>query len=196
LKEGTKYSKADIKLLNNSKVIVDKNKVLKQVEEQFTLLGNTSFSKYKFLSKHDLPPKVSKGENLEGYPFRVLDYPRIFSKNNVFAFRTLFWWGNLISFTLHLKGKYLINNFDQLKKLLSGYELPLYISITGDEWSHNPANKNYSLINSESLNQNQCKKIDFLKIVQVIPLNKINQLNELYQAFLNRLIVPLCDDNI
>ena len=190
-----KYSKADIELLSNSKVIDEKNRVLKQIEKQFTLLGNTSFSEYKFLSEQDLPPKVSKGENLEGYPFRVLDYPRIFSKNDVFAFRTLFWWGNFISLTLHLKGKYLLKNFDQLKQLLNLFEFQLHISSSGDEWIHDVNDKNYEPLNSETLAQIQEKEVDFLKIVQVEPLDKINQLNKLYQVFLNRLIVPLCDDN-
>ena len=55
---------------------------------------------------NEIPPKISKGENYEGLPYVMLDYPRCFSKEDVFAIRTFFWWGNFFSITLHLKGKY------------------------------------------------------------------------------------------
>ena len=51
-------------------------------------------------------PKISKGENYNGFPYIILDFPSTFSKENIFAVRTMFWWGNFISITLHLKGSY------------------------------------------------------------------------------------------
>ena len=42
----------------------------------------------------DVSPKISRGEQYLGLPYVMLDYPRIFSKENVFAIRTFFWWGN------------------------------------------------------------------------------------------------------
>ncbi|RYG35601.1 MAG: hypothetical protein EOO01_31385, partial [Chitinophagaceae bacterium] len=44
-------------------------------------------------------PKIARGENYEGLPYVMLDYPRLFGKENIFAFRTMFWWGNFISVT-------------------------------------------------------------------------------------------------
>ncbi|MEQ8623997.1 MAG: hypothetical protein RJQ00_04055 [Vicingaceae bacterium] len=196
MKESTPFSKADLKLLNDSKIIERKNRVLKQIELQFKKLGNNTLINHQSLNAFSSTPKVSKGENFEGYPFRVLDYPRVFTTNDVFAFRTLIWWGNIISFTLHLKGKYLITHFSKLKQLLSTSELPLYYSNSGNEWSQNPNDKNFKLLGTETLAQLNPKEIDFLKIVQVKPLDKINQLNELYQLFLNQLIVPLFYDSI
>ncbi|MEQ8878169.1 MAG: hypothetical protein RLQ12_00980 [Cyclobacteriaceae bacterium] len=38
--------------------------------------------------------KISKGENYRSLPFFILDYPRMFTKENAFAFRTMLWWGN------------------------------------------------------------------------------------------------------
>ena len=51
-------------------------------------------------------PKISKGENYNGFPYVIMDYPATFGKENIFALRTMFWWGNFISISLHLKGKY------------------------------------------------------------------------------------------
>lgn len=41
-------------------------------------------------------PKISKGENYLQLPYLILDYPAIFEKNNIFALRTFFWWGNFL----------------------------------------------------------------------------------------------------
>src|SRR5450631_2869683 len=54
----------------------------------------------------ETPPRISKGENYKGLPWVVLDYPRAFGRLDVLAVRTLFWWGNYFSVTLHLKGVY------------------------------------------------------------------------------------------
>jgi hypothetical protein len=48
--------------------------------------------------------KISRGENYRQLPYHVLDYPRRFSTDDVFALRTMVWWGNHLSFTLHLSG--------------------------------------------------------------------------------------------
>jgi hypothetical protein len=50
--------------------------------------------------------KISKGENYKGLPYLVSDYPAIFNKDNILALRTMFWWGNFFSITLHLQGLY------------------------------------------------------------------------------------------
>src|ERR1051326_3611882 len=49
--------------------------------------------------------KIFRGENYLGLPYLILDYPKHFSKDSVFAFRTMFWWGKFFSCTLHLQGK-------------------------------------------------------------------------------------------
>ena len=54
----------------------------------------------------EISPKISKGENYNGLPYVMFDYPRFFTKENVFAVRTFFWWANYFSVTLHLKGEY------------------------------------------------------------------------------------------
>ena len=52
-------------------------------------------------------PRISRGEQYKGLPWVMLDYPRVFGKENVLAVRTMFWWGHYFTVTLHLKGEYL-----------------------------------------------------------------------------------------
>ncbi len=52
------------------------------------------------------PAKVSKGENLQGLPFLVLDVPKIGSEKAGFRnIRVLVWWGRMVSISLLLKGE-------------------------------------------------------------------------------------------
>jgi hypothetical protein len=50
-------------------------------------------------------PKIFKGENYKNYPYVNMDFPRVFGTDCIFAFRSMFWWGNHFSFTLHLQGQ-------------------------------------------------------------------------------------------
>ena len=89
-------------------------------------------------------PKISKGENYMGLPYRILDHPRYFLKDDIMAVRTLFWWGNFFSMTLHLSGKYktayagtIESNYQQWK------EQGLFICVNTDPWEHHFEKHNY-----------------------------------------------------
>ena len=92
-------------------------------------------------------PKISRGENYKGFPWLVLDYPRVFKQNDVFAFRSLCWWGHEFSFTLHLSGLY----FDAVKKRLPAFlaafrEEQIFIGISDTPWNYYFEKDNYLLI--------------------------------------------------
>jgi hypothetical protein len=68
---------------------------------------------------------------------KELDYPRYFNREDVFAIRTLFWWGNFFSITLHIAGSYkekyetkIIDSFGSLQK--ENFSL----CINEDQWEH------------------------------------------------------------
>ena len=101
--------------------------------------------------------KISKGENYKGLPWLVLDYPRYFNKEDVFAIRTLFWWGNFFSITLHLSGNYktkyekrIIDSFESLKREYFS------VCINEDQWEHHFEKTNY--ITLEKLGAKDYKK--------------------------------------
>ncbi len=96
-------------------------------------------------------PKIAKGENYLQLPYLILDYPRCFDKENVFAIRTMFWWGNFFSCTLHLSGNYktmfqqnLINNIGALP--LNNF----YLCINEVEWQHHFEEDNFIALNKLS----------------------------------------------
>jgi hypothetical protein len=100
---NVRLSAEELKLVMDPAWILTKNSIIRKVVEMFGELSGEWRGKFVF----DSEPKISKGEQYKGLPWVMLDYPRIFGKENVLAVRTMFWWGHCFSVTLHLKGKYL-----------------------------------------------------------------------------------------
>ncbi|MEZ4827331.1 MAG: hypothetical protein R3C61_13790 [Bacteroidia bacterium] len=50
--------------------------------------------------------KISRGENYQSYPYRVLDYPNVFEGDNFLLFRTVILWGRPVGFHLILSGNW------------------------------------------------------------------------------------------
>jgi len=128
-----------------------------------------------------LSPKISRGENYKGLPYVMLDYPRHFSKGEIFAFRTMFWWGNFLSFTWHLKGSYalayrqvIISHHKQLAN--AGF----HICVSEDEWQHDFETGNYFPtrdLSTEALAMLLDNKA-FTKLAVKIPLDHWNNAND------------------
>jgi hypothetical protein len=140
----------EMDLVTDPKWILTKNNILKKVQRllesvqenmlDYTALHRELFSPEILAS----PPKISKGENYNGLPWRILDYPRYFNKENIFAIRTLFWWGNFFSTTLHLSGKYKREH----QIAISAFHKELcknqfYICIHEEQWHHHFEKGNY-----------------------------------------------------
>lgn len=136
-------------------------------------------------------PKISKGEKYEGLPWVILDFPRVFGKEETWAIRTLFWWGHFFSITLHLKGAYkekyqavLLKNIPLLE------QHDFYLCIANDEWQHHFMEDNY--IPLYQLDKPSIEGIlsrnDFCKLSAKIPLQQWDLVNgklmQLYQVIL------------
>lgn len=161
-----RLSKKETELVTNTGWILTKNVILKKIN---SLLENLISEQQGILHSYKsvIPdevlatsPKISKGENYHGLPWRILDYPRLFNKENIFAIRSLFWWGNFFSVTIHISGIYkeqfetsIIADFRKLK------EQNIYCCINDDPWEHHFEKNNYASLNSWI-------KKDFKKFVQ------------------------------
>jgi len=89
-------------------------------------------------------PKISKGENYKGLPYVVLDYPRHFDKEDILAIRTMFWWGNYFTITLHLKGYYKQLFMPVITRQIDMFlHHSFYIGVSPDEWRHEWTVDNY-----------------------------------------------------
>jgi len=107
--QDTKFdlSNDELNLLSDSHFLLEKRVITEKI---VALLGNLDEeirSHFKansapFLTSSELrgPGKISRGENLHGLPYLILDQPSIFTPEGTLALRVLFWWGNyfLISF--------------------------------------------------------------------------------------------------
>ena len=101
-------------------------------------------------------PKISKGENYKGLPYLMLDYPRIFDNFTIFAIRTMFWWGNFFSVTLHLSGKYKDEFADKICNNAINCPAHFFICVHTDPWQHHFAASNYVSLNG--LGEKEIKK--------------------------------------
>ncbi len=121
-------------------------------------------------------PKISRGENYNGFPYVMLDYPAVFKKDDIFALRTMLWWGNFISITVLLSGGY--------KELYSKVVLQhclhspgeLYICVHDDPWEHHLEKSNYMQI--RELDPCAVEKIvsekNFLKLALKMEMKSFN----------------------
>lgn len=133
-------------------------------------------------------PKISRGENYQGFPWLVLDYPRIFNTAGVFAFRTLFWWGHSWVLTFQLSGN-LFQNFRStiLSNLNSINVVSCKIGIGNDPWIHNPHDSMYiqlkKFIASKNNSEEKIKSQPFFKLIREVEFSQSENLTEEAIAF-------------
>jgi len=143
-----KLSEEELLLVQNAAVILTKNAIIQKAISLFGMLADDMKA---MLEKASLPedvkmatPKISRGENYKGLPYAILDYPRLFTHENIFAIRTMFWWGNYFSITLHLKGNYKDMYQAAVNKNISLLaEKQFNICISPDQWRHELQDDNY-----------------------------------------------------
>jgi hypothetical protein len=164
---------AEMELVSSPDIILTKNAILQKIKSFFEELQMKQQEVLKNYSSQlpegvlKISPKISRGENYKGLPWLVLDNPRYFQHNNIFAIRTMFWWGKFFSITLHVSGN---NKNDLLKNLTENISLlakkDFYIYNGAKEWEHDidPGSyKKLSAVKEEEL-QKMFSANSFLKI--------------------------------
>jgi len=176
-----RLSSKEMELITNADWILTKNQIIEKIIRFFSALqqeqrklatSDKNRLKERFINSS---PKISKGENYQGLPYVVLDYPRFFDKEGFGAIRTLFWWGNFFSTTLHISG----NNKDLFAdKVLKAYKLlqekDFYFCINHTEWQHDFSPENYVAVNQLPFSEykSMVQKKTFLKLSKVITLDQ------------------------
>ncbi len=134
-------------------------------------------------------PKISKGENYKKLPYIILDYPAVFSKQDVFALRTMFWWGHNFSIHLLLSGIYLEKFGEVILRNAKKSAAQLYICVYETEWEHHFEPPNYILVRGEIIEMMQQQNAGFIKLALKFNLKEWNNLPELlpvaYKEMLN-----------
>lgn len=172
------FSAQEMDLLADPGWILTKNSILEKVQ---LFLGELLFVQHKIIEQAGryLPAevvntsaKISKGENYKGLPWRVLDYPRYFVQEDVFAVRTMFWWGHFFSTTLHLSGRFKPKFQQNILSALPQLDRnDFYICINEHQWHHTFEADNYRKAGDISSDlKKQLEEKSFLKLAKKIPL--------------------------
>ncbi len=185
-----RLSPEEWQLVQNSAWILTKHAVIDKV---YRLFGHLAQHMQQLLAQpHGLPeavllhsPKISKGEQYGRMPWVVLDYPRCFGKEDVFAIRTFFWWGHYFSSTLHLKGIYQKEFGARLEQLAAAGKLDGYYRGTGGaEFDFDVRGAGYTLLNSEAAAVTSAAGSPFIKLALTHSLEEWDEAQEkLLEAF-------------
>ncbi len=184
------FSQEEIAVLQNSHFFTVKHAATHKIMHLFGNLEATlkaelhSFGPPEESGLNTASGKIFRGENYLNLPYIVLDYPRLFSTTSVFAFRSMFWWGNGFSFTLHLQGtawecrrEATFQNIETLRNQ------DFFICVNDSPWQYHFEKENYIALDAflEAGRIDEIKKMTFLKLSrkldtvrtkEVIPISK------------------------
>ncbi len=148
------------------------NEMIPEIEHWILEKANKN---YQFKTQ---PPKIYRGENYNGLPYVTLDFPRWFTGEDIFAVRTMFWWGNFFSITLHLAGKYraaLIESLKSSRPALSDF----FICVHEEQWHHHFETNNYIPVYEMSGPElDALMQKTFIKIALKFDLSKVENIDD------------------
>jgi hypothetical protein len=197
-----RLSPKEMELVINADCILTKNSILQKTNK---LLGQLQEAQYWLLLLFEdrMPselfrssPKISKGENYEGLPYLVLDYPKYFDRTGVIAIRTLFWWGNFFSITLQLSDRFktafeskIISAYSLLKK--NGFSC----CVNAEQWEHHFEKNNYLMLDElgKAGFEKEITGKNFLKLAKKIPLAEWDDAENILLTSFEQLITILID---
>lgn len=165
---NVKLSEQEMEIVLNSEFILTKNRIVEQVKTMFARLAAeyaTLMAPYPQLSGLQTNhAKISRGEQFLGLPYLILDYPRIFGKEDIVAIRSFFWWGHFFSVSLlltgHWKEKYQQSILGDDN--LSGWK----IDLSDSPWHH----ENEQTLTLADVQWEKVQSHPFLKITTHLPL--------------------------
>ena len=186
-------SSKEIKVLHDTDFLLTKSAVLEKI---YTLLEDTRTELLKCVkdSSFSYPEgidiktgKISRGENYKNLPYMVLDYPTLFTNESSFAYRTMFWWGNFFSSTLHLEGKelekYRTTYRDNIDKLL---DQDIFIGVGDTPWQYHYREENYLPLTKD--HSNFISNCNFLKLSKKISINDWKKLPSFASNFFDLML--------
>lgn len=118
--------------------------------------------------------KLSGGEHHYDLPYIFLDFPRRYSRESLFAFRSLFWWGHHFLFTLILSGDLLPG---YRERLFSGWNRLAargdWIAVSPDPWEWRMTEDHVRRVRREGKNalEPAVRELPFLKLVHFVPFD-------------------------
>lgn len=183
----------ELQILQDTDFLLTKAQALTKIEE-LLLKTRTALESVVEASGFNFPPgavlsggKISRGENYRGLPYRVLDQPALLTNEDIFTFRTMFWWGHFFSATLHLEGaslerfrKEVLQNIEQLS------DVGTFIGVGETPWEYHYGTDNYLPLKSG--HRKQLESFRFLKLSRKMPVAEWRNLPSFAAGFLEELL--------
>lgn len=119
--------------------------------------------------------QIARGENHKGFPYLSLDMPQLLNKQEFFTFRTLFWWGHYLGFSLILKGgtfeQFQLNLLEKCSNLIPN---DIYFSISETPWDWGLDKASHLKLGQTPTNEitQHCNQKGFIKLLKVFPMDQ------------------------
>ena len=104
-----------------------------------------------------------------------LDIPQKFSKTEFFTYRTLFWWGHYLGFSLILKGPDLNTYLNRLKEYRQDAACEnVYLSQHTSPWEWDVSENHFAKVSELSKNKIQevADRLQYLKLMRFFPVTE------------------------
>lgn len=193
-------SPKEIELVNNAELILTKNSIIKKVYELFGALNThyreiiAGYPSFAATAAFALTPKIARGEYYEGLPWVMLDYPRSFTRDDVFAVRSFFWWGHYCSITLQLAGKFQQQYTEAIGHYFqSGTEAAKeewFIGTGADPWQHHFREDNYLPLAGQ-VQGIDMKSLPYIKLAKKIPLTQWGAIQPFFEKNYTTIVAML-----
>lgn len=178
---STHWSQHEWDLINVTEIFKHKPAILKKAENYLGELRSALAAELKAHPK-PYPPdtdltkgQIARGENHKGFPFLSLDLPQKFSKTEFFTYRTLFWWGHYLGFSLILKGPDLDNYLTRLKGCQQDAACEnVYLSQHTSPWEWEFSENHFAKVSELSKNEIQevSGRLQYLKLMRFFPVSE------------------------
>lgn len=135
--------------------------------------------------------KISRGENYRQLPYLLLDYPRKFTHDDVFALRTMFWWGHFFSVTFQLGGISWQHYRPAVARNLASLPDPsVSLCISDDPWQHHRDADYYRPLGELGVatGQKLIAQRSFLKLAIFLPLDAWQTLPDQSRLFFQQMV--------
>ncbi len=190
----------EMQIMHNSNFLLTKHKVMQKMMEMFgqfslALKDSPIHQYFPFpVGTDNNTGKTSKGDNYKGLPYLILDFPKKFDKTHIFTFRTMFWWANHFSFTVHLSGRYQEIYAPILQKNIAHlYKQGVYVGVGESAWQYHLAADNYLPLNhtNKFAVKEHLQNHHFIKLTRQLPVKSYEQFIpygvQTYELFLKAL---------
>jgi len=175
----------ELAVLKDREFMPVKLRVARKLEAKLKQVGQALQSEVETHGRHlpeaarATPPKLSRGENYQSYAYRVMDYPRVFDKKDMLAFRSMVLWGHPVGFHLMLAGAYRDQYQEPLAQAIAHLPEGYLLSAQATPWRWEPS---HDLLPAHQLTTETVAEVlsqrAFIKVSYFLPLSEIEAMEK------------------